>query len=222
MLMVPAALLLAAAGPHPAERLAGVWDNRRQFDTADPALRRPPAAGTPYPWLDRQHALFREVEAPGLAGPNGRAVHLVWRSGGPDGPVSRQRLWVFRPAADGGYAMQFLLPKRADPLLDAAPDGPAFRALGPTDVVGYPPACDLPVRPSPQGFEAHIPPDCVIVAGSGRTMRLQASIRLEGDRLVYSEAGLLPDGSFAFRVPGSDPYCFDRLSATLPARRLDC
>lgn len=117
--------------------------------------------------------------------------------------------------------MQFLMPRQADALPEAAADGPQFRALGPADVVRYPPACNLPVMPTAQGFVARIPPACVIVAGSGRTMRLEAAIELDGDRLRYAEAGILPDGSFAFRVPGAAPYCFERTTA-LPARLGEC
>lgn len=140
-------------------------------------------------------------------------MHLVWRSGGPDGAISRQRLWVFRPTPGGGYTMAFLMPRGGPALADADPS--AFRALGPDDVVSYPPGCELPVTPTPRGFVARIPPGCEIVAASGRRMRLEASIEVDGDRLTYAEAGILPDGSHAFRVPGAQPYCFDRVGAPL-------
>ncbi|MFN3369925.1 MAG: CpcT/CpeT family chromophore lyase [Sphingomonadaceae bacterium] len=202
--------------------MAGDWDNQRQHAVADPALHRPPAAGTPYPWLDQQHARFRLVQTPGLAGPDERAIHLVWRSGGPDGPISRQRLWIFRPATNGSFTMRFLMPRQAGGLAEAAPDSAAFRALGPADVVSYPASCDLPVTPTRRGFVASIPAVCEIMAGSGRTMRLEARIELDGDKLTYAEAGRLPDGSFAFRVPGGGSYCFERQTQALPARRAQC
>ncbi len=199
------------AFPDPATALVGTWDNEAQFAAADPALHRPPAAGTPYAWLDRQHALFRIVQAPALAGAGGTAVHLVWRSGGPDGPVSRQRLWVFRPdPRTGRTVMHFHALRDPVPFATAAPDGFAFRTLTLRDVTSYPEPCALPVRRTRTGFAARIPEGCTITAQSGRTMTLSAEIRLAGNSLDYAEAGTLPDGQFAFRVPNPGPYRFTR------------
>ncbi len=215
-----AALALALLGggcqtfgafPDPATAVAGRWDNAAQHAAADPALHRPPVAGTPYQWLDRQHALFRVVEAPALAGTGGTAVHLVWRSGGPDGPVSRERLWVFRPdPRTGRPRMDFYLPPPGGALVEAAPDSYAFRTLTQRDVTGYPDDCALPVRRTRTGFTARIPDGCTVTAQSGRAMTLQAEIRVAGETLRYAEAGLLPDGAFAFRVPNPGPYIFIR------------
>ncbi len=202
--------LVAASPAAPADMLQGAWDNRAQFEAADPALHRPPAAGAPYPWLDWQHALFRRVEAPGIGGADGVVLHLVWRAGGADGPVSRQRLWVFHPAADGGWRMAFYALRDPTRLIEAAAQGPAFAALGPADVVSYPESCRLPVRMRPQGFSAEIPPGCWIVAQSGRRMALSAEIRLEGGHLSYSESGVTEAGEILFRVPGTGPYRFER------------
>lgn len=197
--------------PEPATVLSGTWDNAAQFAAADPALHRPPAAGAPYEWLDRQHAVFRIVEAPALAGTGGTVVHLVWRSGGPDGPVSRQRLWVFRPdPRTGRLAMHFHAFLDPAPFATAAPDSFAFRTLTLRDVTSYPGACALPVRRTRTGFVARIPEGCTITAQSGRTMTLAAEIRLSGNLLSYAEAGILPDGQFAFRVPNPGPYLFNR------------
>lgn len=197
--------------PDPATALSGNWENDAQFAAADPALHRPPAAGTPYEWLDRQHAVFRIVEAPALAGTGGTVVHLLWRSGGPDGPMSRERLWVFRPdRRSGRLVMDFFLPAMPGGLGDAAADGYRVRTLTSRDVIGYPEACTLPVRRTARGFVARIPAGCTVTAQSGRTMTLAAEIRLDGDTLTYAEEGVLPDGSVAFRVPNPGPYVFQR------------
>lgn len=211
LLFLPGCQTLGAF-PDPATALGGAWDNRAQFEAADPSLHRPPAAGTPYAWLDRQHAIFRIVEAPALAGAGGTVVHLVWRSGGPGGPVSRQRLWVFRPnARTGRMAMHFhAFAGDAAAFATAAPSSSLFRTLTQREVTSYPDGCALPVRRTRDGFVARIPEGCTIVARSGRTMTLSAEIRLAGDTLSYAEAGRLPDGPYAFRVPNPGPYLFRR------------
>lgn len=204
-----AAIMLApgvAAQPSPAALLAGAWSNAAQLADADPALRKPPVAGHPYDWLDHQHALFVPVTIPALAG---EALFLTWRAGGPEGPISRQRIWLFRPGPDGGTVMDFYAPKNPDAMAVPAPG--ATLNLSPDDLIGYGPACALPVTLSASGFAAHIPETCTITARSGRRMALSATIRLDGSSLTYAEAGTLDDGRFAFKVPGGPPYRFQRL-----------
>lgn len=207
--MATTAILLLYSGlatADPALLLSGRWSNAAQVASADPSLARPPAAGHPYDWLDLQHASFTPVIIPSHPG---RAVHLVWRSGGPDGPISRQRIWLFRHDAEGRPVMDFYTPTNAAGLPLPGSAG-ATLELGPGALIGYGPHCTLPVVSTATGFTAAIPHGCSITARSGRTMTLSASIRLDGDTLSYSEAGTLPDGSFAFKVPGGPPYRFQR------------
>jgi hypothetical protein len=96
------------------------------------------------------------------------------------------------------------------PFATAAPDSALFRTLTLREVTSYPDNCALPVRRTRDGFVARIPEGCDITAQSGRTMRLAAEIRLSRDTLSYAEAGRLPDGQFAFRVPNPGPYLFVR------------
>jgi len=193
-----------------AAMLEGAWSNAAQFAQAPEFLKRPPAAGFPYPWLDRQHATFRVVSAPQLTGADGRAVYLEWRRGGPDGPVSRQRLWVFVPGPDRPEMAFFSFRAPAD-FEGAKGTAERFAALEPTALVGYGPTCNLAVERGPSGWNASIAENCRIVAQSGRSMRLAARISLNGDTLFYEEEGVLPDGSYAFRVPGGIAYEFARL-----------
>lgn len=224
LLSVACALVLSACRtvalfPEPATELSGSWSNGAQYAAADPALHRPPAAGTPYQWIDQQYASFRIVEAPALAGAGGTVVHLLWRAGGPHGPISRQRLWVFRPDPwSGRMRMHFLMLRNPEPFATAAPDSYLFRTLTPGDVTGYPDACALPVRRTRHGFRAHILSICTITAQSGRRMQLEAAIEVSRDTLTYSEAGLLFDDSYAFRVPNPGPYRFRRVA---PAQTAD-
>ena len=200
--------LYACAAPMPTGgALTGAWTNAAQFAAAPDALKQPPAAGHPYDWIDVQHARFAPVSAPAL----GDAVwYLEWRAGGPDGDISRQRLWAFRETG-AGRVMDFYTFRDAEPYAGVLTDDGRFAALTPEDLIGYGEACALPVTQTPDGWRAAIPETCVIVARSGRSMTLSAEIVLAGDALSYSEAGVLEGGAYAFKVPGGPPYRFERV-----------
>ena len=191
-----------------AAALAGAWDTRAQFDAAPETLKRPPAPGYPYDWIDRQSAVFAKVEAPALGDD---VAYLEWRSGGPDGPISRQRLWAFRRDASG-VRMDFYTLRNPSAFAGKAGDATAFRAITAADVIGYGPACALYVTPRGRdAFDAKIEPhECRIVAQSGRAMGISARVTLMPTGLLYSEAGVLDDEGYAFKVPGGPPYEFRR------------
>jgi hypothetical protein len=197
--------IAASAPPDPnavvARGLTGDFDTRAQFEAADAALKvAPSVAGD---WLDRQHAVMRIVDAP-LIGT--RVLYLEWRSGGPTGPVSRQRIWSFR---QGRPAMTFYTFRDPKPFAGQADAAGAFRQLKPTDLVGYDEACDVRWA----GRVGRIrPEDCRITAQSGRGMRLDVTIRLVPNGFSYREAGILDNGVRAFAVPPTMPYRFVRVA----------
>lgn len=192
-----------------ASALVGRWDNAAQWDRAPEDLRRPPAAGHPYDWIDHQSAAFYRVEAP-LIGD--QVIYLEWRSGGPEGPISRQRLWSFRIDEAGAPRMDFFTFIEPTPYAGRGSDADAFEAIQPSDLIGYGETCALVVTPSSASeFTAAIPETCVITARSGRRMRLDAVVTLAGRLLTYREQGVLDDGTVAFKVPGGPPYLFERL-----------
>lgn len=206
-MLVAAACLLAACASSPRQseplprlvaQSAGDYNNAAQFAAVDPALHRKPAAGHPYDWLDTQYASFRWVEAPNV----GRHVmYLEWRSDAADGPVSRQRLWSFRRDEQGRWRMDFYT--LLEPQRFALPGTEAqFRALTLAQLVGYGDACALEHQTTRDAELFAIPQSCSITTRNGRAMQLQGFIRFERSCLRYREAGLLPDGSYAFLVPG--------------------
>lgn len=195
----------------PSRALIGTWDNRAQMTAAPEALKRPPVAGGAYEWIDGQHATFFPATVPALTGDGAKAIYLVWRSGGPDGPISRQRLWVFRTAANGQKSMDFYAFKNGLAFEAVTSGQDAFKAVTLDDLTAYGPLCSLPVTESATGWSAAIPSTCAIVARSGRKMVLSAQIVVTGNSLSYSEQGLLESGALAFKVPGGPPYRFIRL-----------
>jgi hypothetical protein len=188
--------------------LAGAWDNGAQFDAAPAALKVPPSVQGE--WLDLQHARFAKVTVPAL-GP--QVLYLEWRSGGPDGPISRQRLWSFRSDDTGALRMDFFAFVDGKPFAGRQADPDAFKGLAATDLRSYGPACALRFdAPAPGIARGRITAAaCSITAASGRRMGIDAEFTLEADgSLSYREAGTLEDGRAAFRVPPTMPYRFVR------------
>ncbi len=195
-----------------AHLLSAHWSNAAQYETADDALRRPPAPGHPYDWLDLQYARFVAVRTPHIPGD---AVYLEWRAGGPEGPISRQRLWVFqsdiRPDASPLEGMDFYAFR--EPEAWAGRTGwEDFVDLTPDDLIGYPPGCRLQPVSRGRGVTVLAVDEtaCVITAQSGREMGINARVAIGFDRIEYAESGRLEDGSYAFKVPGTGAYVFER------------
>ena len=190
------------ADPLPAvvQGAAGRYDNFIQLARAPSEWNRPPAAGNPYDWLDGQHAEFVWVEAPQL-GPH--VMYLEWRAGSDLGPISRQRIWLFRRDASGKtWRMDFYTLKNPPQFAGRSGEAGAFAGLTAADLIGYGDNCALE-HSRPPGVEVFvIPKDCRIRTQSGRDMSIAAEIRFQRDRIGYREAGTLPDGSYAFLVPG--------------------
>jgi hypothetical protein len=189
--------------------LIGAWDTKAQFDAAPEALKRPPVAGDAYAWLDRQYAQFARVDAPAIGS---HVIYLEWRGGGPQGAISRQRLWSFRTDAAGKVRMDFFTFKAPEPFAGSAAQAGAFAALKADDLIGYGEACGLYVEAtSATTFDAKIDEgQCQITARSGRKMGIEARVTLMTTGLLYNEAGILADGAIAFKVPGGPPYDFRR------------
>jgi hypothetical protein len=199
---------LAAGAVGPAD-LAGRFDNADQVAALPAGVAREPRPGQP--WVDRQFARF----VPFPAGEIGEHVYyLEWRSGGPGGSISRQRVWAFLPARDGVTPMRFYTLERGEDWAAAASDPDALAALSAATLLPYPDGCEVLFAVTGDGrFEGEIPAAaCGIVARqSGRRMEIRARISLSGGGFEYDEAGLLEDGRAAFRVPEGFRYEFRRV-----------
>jgi hypothetical protein len=189
--------------------LSGEWTNARQFAAAPEALKKAPAIGHPYDWIDLQHARFWTVEAPAIGA---HVVYLEWRRGDATGALSRQRIWSFRRDAEGRIRMDFFTLKDPSRFAGKAEEPGAFRTLTMDDLIGYGEACGAFVTPRGAGaFDALIEPEvCRIVSQSGRKMGIASRITLMPTGLLYEEAGVADDLSYVFKVPGGPPYDFRR------------
>jgi hypothetical protein len=186
--------------------LKGRWDNAAQYAAAPAALKKPPKVGEL--WLDRQFATFAEVKAPKIGK---HVVYLEWRSGGPTGPISRQRIWSFRPGTGGAVLMDFFAFKAPQRFAGKAGDKKLFKAMTLADLTVYPDDCAARFEKRGDAWIGRIDPRlCEITAtGSGRAMAIETDIVIVPGRLFrYKEAGILADGREAFRVPPERPYEF--------------
>lgn len=186
--------------------LAGIWDNSAQFAAAPASLKVPPSVNGE--WLDLQHATFVRIDAPAIGD---RVLYLEWKSGGPTGVISRQRIWSFRKT-DGVIRMDFYAFVDGKPFAGRAGETNAFRGLTADLLRGYGPACGLLFDFKRDGFVGAISArECSITAASGRRMGIDATVELTADRVLqYRESGQLEDGRYAFRVPTNQPYRFVR------------
>jgi hypothetical protein len=185
--------------------LEGAYDNSAQYAGAPADLKRDPAAGFPYEWLDQQYGVFKRVEAPALGQ---HVMYVEWRKGGPEGAISRQRIWFFRVDESGAPRMDYFAFHKPEAFAGKADLAGAFAQLTVQDLKGYGPACALHLTPRGRGaWNGRIEPhECQITANSGRQMGLDVRLTIMPTGVLYSEAGVLPDESFAFKVPGGPPY----------------
>lgn len=189
--------------------LIGRFDNVAQFAAAPDALKRAPAAGFPYEWLDEQHAAFTRVTAPAIGAD---VLYVEWKRA--DGSISRQRIWSFRRDDQGRMRMDYFSFRSPESYAGKGDTRDAFAALTPADLIGYGPDCALIITPGAQvgRWDGQISEDICQITGaaSGRRMGLRVRLEVNADGLTYAEAGLLADGSYAFKVPGGPPYAMQR------------
>lgn len=193
--------------------LTGRFSNAQQYGRIPEEWRREPAAGNPYEWLDLQYATHTRVDAPGLGD---HVIYLEWRSGAADGPISRQRIWVFREDENGVLTgFDFFTLRDPQPFAGRAGEEGAFASLTADDLIGYPQGCLAASSPPAHvGYRFAVEPeDCVITAQSGTQMRIHASVRTSHSFFTYRESGVTPDNRIVFQVPGApEPYTFRRLT----------
>jgi hypothetical protein len=188
--------------------LAGEFDNLAQSSSLPPEVLREPKPGQP--WVDLQFARFVPFPAADLGE---HVYYLEWRAGGPEGRISRQRVWAFLTAREGVTPMRFYTLERGEDWAAAAGDPAGLVSLAATTLLPYPEGCEVLFKTTGDGqFAGEIPAGaCSIQARqSGRRMEIRARISLGADTLEYDEAGLLEDGRAAFRVPEGYRYEFRR------------
>lgn len=191
--------------------LTGRFSNAQQYENA-PEDWREAQPGTAEEWLDLQFATHARVDAPALGE---HVIYVEWRSGAEDGPISRQRLWVFREG-EGRWSAGFDVFGFRDPEAFAgrADEEGAFASLTEEDLAGHPAECLVEARsPAHAGYYFTVESDnCIVTTESGDEIRLRASLRGHRDFFTYREWGSTLEHQLVFSIPGVPyPYTFRRL-----------
>ena len=109
--------------------------------------------------------------------------------------------------------MDFFAFVDGDPWAGLTDEPGAFVELEPEDLRGYGTECALRFKPVADGgwLGAISAEECSLVAASGRWMGIDAKVEIGADGSVrYQESGRLESGEYAFRVPPTKPYLFER------------
>jgi len=204
-LLVVASAAATEADDGPAALLAGDYSNRAQVDALPADFSTEPARTGE--WLNFQAAGFHRLADTTF---DGNVIYLQWQSAG--GEVSRQRLWVFRPIDAETVEMDFYSFRQPKRWVDMQTDAERRAGLQQADLVAYPEGCTLTFRRIPGGWAGALNPEtCAVVTQQTRqSMTLEAWVVIADGEVWYRERGQLPDGSFAFVVPGSGLYRFQQ------------
>lgn len=186
-------------------RLEGQFNNFAQAASMPDSISPKPALTGQ--WLNPLCLHHRRVSLPALGS---HVLYLQWHEASCDGALNRQRLWAFRQEG-GRILMDFYSFKNPDLYKDAHLHPERLKDLTLDDLVAYPEGCTLQWRYEKGVFYGLLDPKtCHIIARSGRNMALEAVITVSRKGFSYRESGQLPDGNFAFKVPGWSAYAFKR------------
>ncbi len=207
--LIAAASLAGSAAAAPIDdligRLTGRFDNAAQIAALPEGVAREPKPGSP--WVAPLSVEAVEAKIPAL---EGRAIYFEWRK--PDGALDRQRIWTFEEGEGGAILMRFYTFKDPRPFEGAAADPIRLAEVTRDLLIAYPTGCELAFARDGDGFAGRLaPPACRIVTQrTGRTMFIDAEIAATDAGFAYREAGVLEDGTDAFRVPGEGAIVFRR------------
>jgi hypothetical protein len=149
----------------------------------------------------RQHFLYRKVEAPAFRG----VVHVVQQYAG-DGSdrasTYRQRLYVSTLSDDGARIVTriFAFPKAAEAdMLDAYRAPTKLRGLTPDVLEPLPDGCEIIWRREEAGFVGvQAPGDCRLTLPGGQIVALEDDLLLTPEAFTTHTRGLNPEGVFLF------------------------
>jgi hypothetical protein len=160
------------------------------------------------PWLSHLYAKHIPISIPAIGE---KVIFLEWREKATDGIISRQRLWVFDEVA-GKLTMQFYSFKNDSAWKDISNNINRLKTITKDELVAFPEGCALNIDYSHHKYTAILDSSTcnVITQRTGRSMKLFAQIEISKNGFQYREKGILPDGKYAFIVPGYMQYDFKR------------
>lgn len=222
-----AALALAACGE--AERMApGAAPGAAPAREADPdeaalsgagvaalmAGRFDNAAQSEADGRTRLHVIHEAAASETLGG---ALIYAQLHTGGPDGPVYRQRVYQFadEPGADGRLPMAVWTLRDPAGFADVAARADRLAALTQDDLERFDPGCDFFWTGDSALFLGEISKgDCLIRSRStGRELVVTAEFTISAELFTHGEAGRYQDdGEYAFAPEGGMPNHYDRVT----------
>lgn len=160
-------------------------------------------------------------EAASSAGMEGVLIYAQLHTGGPDGPVYRQRVYQFAdaPGADGRLAMAVWTLRTPEAFTEAGARAERLAAVTPDDLERFDPGCDFYWRGAGELYRGEITKgDCRMVSRrSGRELVVTAEFTISPGLFTHGEAGRYgDDGEYAFAPEGGVPNLYDRVSGPAP------
>jgi len=159
--------------------LAGVWSEASHHAEASETRESPGAL----------YAVFHVIDPP----PAGdAAVYAEWRSGAPDGPVSRQHVWVFHGGYEEALQGMDVYALREPHLYEGrSGDDPAFASLSGDALIASPESCHLAaVESTSRSFLLETDGDtCRMPGTEGDGAALAVRLELSFMEMRYRETG---------------------------------
>lgn len=151
----------------------------------------------------------------------GALIYAQLHTGGPDGPVYRQRVYQFadEPGADGRLPMAVWTLRDPAGLADAAARAERLAALTPDDLERFDPGCDFYWTGDGALYRGEIADgDCRMDSRrTGRTLVITAEFTISADLFTHDEAGrYADDGEYAFAPEGGIANHYVRVSGPAP------
>lgn len=156
-------------------------------------------------------------EAAGSETLGGALIYAQLHTGGPDGPVYRQRVYQFadEPGPDGRLSMAVWTLRDPSGFAHAAARAERLTALTQDDLERFDPGCDFYWAGEGAVFLGEITKgDCLIQSRStGRELVVTAEFTISADLFTHGEAGRYrDDGAYAFAPEGGMPNHYDRVT----------
>jgi len=162
----------------------------------------------------RLHVIHERAHSAEL---DGVLIYAQLHTGGPDGPVYRQRVYQFadEPGADGRLPMAVWTLRDPAGLADDAARPERLAALTQGDLERFDPGCDFYWTGDGALFLGEITKgDCRVTSRrTGREMVVTAEFTISADLFTHGEAGRYQDdGEYAFAPEGGIANHYDRVT----------
>ncbi len=188
--------------------ISGNFNNQKQI------LQLPDTVNKQYtkekPWVNLLYAIHTPLVIPLLGE---KCIYVEWREASDTGKISRQRIWVFQQEGTPQISMKFYAFKHEADWKEVSKDLNRLRNIDTSQLVNYPTGCNSTCKKENNSRYSLLlnPETCSVITQRTKSpMKLYAEIVITNTGFQYQEKGILPNGNFAFVVPGISRYLFEK------------